>query len=116
MTDTEALYHELLLLRADVSRLWSAYHLARASSQLADAEAALRINDLNEVERVLVTVGISLDQAYERSLEQDKGPISAFRAEVGQMHEELRRRPDNIDLQLRRLRQSMLNLVDEPPQ
>ncbi len=106
---------ELTLLRQETDRLWSAYYLARAASQLADAEAALRTNDLHEVEQVLATVGISLDRAYERSSEQDKGPISEFRAQVGRMHADLHIRPDGMDQEIQRLRQSMLSLVDESP-
>jgi hypothetical protein len=104
---------EMLALRSEVNRLWSAYYLARAANQLADAEAALRVNDLDEVEQVLVTVGVSLDRAYERSPEQDKGPISEFHMQVAKMLEELHIRPEGMDQRLRRLRQSMLTLVDE---
>jgi hypothetical protein len=100
-------------LQQEVSRLWSAYYLARAASQLADAEAALRVNELAKVEQVLTTVGASLDRAYDRSPEQEKGPISEFRAQVGRMHADLHVRPDGMDLELQRLRQSMLSLVDE---
>lgn len=100
-------------LRAELRSLWGAYYLARAALQLADAEAALRVNDLDEVDQVLMTVGVSLDLAYERSAEQEKGPIREFRMQVGQMREDLYIRPENMDLRLRRLRQSMLSLVDE---
>jgi hypothetical protein len=103
----------VLDLRAELRRLWSAYYLARAAIQLADAEASLRVNDLEETERVLVTVGISLDLAYQQSSEQDKGPISEFRMRVGTMREDLYIRPENMDDRFRRLRQSMLSLVDE---
>ncbi|NJN65967.1 MAG: hypothetical protein HC884_04255 [Chloroflexaceae bacterium] len=103
----------VLDLRAELRRLWSAYYLVRAALQLADAEASLRVNDLEETERVLVTVGISLDLAYEQSSEQDKGPISEFRMQVGNLREDLYIRPEDMDYRLRRLRQSMLSLVDE---
>jgi hypothetical protein len=103
---------QLAELRHDMDRLWSAYYLSRAASQIADAEAALRINNLNEVEQVLVTVGISLDQAYAWSAEQEKGPISEFRMQVGRMHAHLYTRPEGMDQQLRLLRQAMLSLVN----
>ncbi len=104
---------EIAALRQEINRLWSAYYLARAATQLADAEAALRVNDLDEVEQVLTTVDASLDRAYERSAEQEKGPINEFRIQVGQLYENLHVRPEGMDQQLRRLRQSMLSLVDE---
>jgi hypothetical protein len=103
----------VLDLRAELRRLWSAYYLARAAIQLADAEDSLRVNDLEETERVLVTAGISLDLAYQQSSEQDKGPISEFRMQVGTMREDLYIRPEDMDDRFRRLRQSMLSLVDE---
>jgi hypothetical protein len=111
--DAVSLEAEVAALRRDVDQLWSAYYLSRAANQLADAETALRVNDLSEVEQVLATVGTSLDRAYDRSVEQEKGPISEFRVQVGRMHDELRTRPQGMDQQLRRLRQSMLSLVDE---
>lgn len=111
-SETEVL-QQIDALRAEMNRMWSAYYLARAANQLVDAEAALHLNDLDEVEQVLITVGISLDHAYERSAEQNKGPISEFRMQVGQVREDLRVRPENMDQQLQRLRQSMLSLVDE---
>lgn len=104
---------DLASLQREVNRLWSAYYLARAANQVADAEAALRVNDLHEVEQMLITVDASLARAYERSAEQEKGPINEFRIQVGQIHENLRVRPEGMDQQLRRLRQSMLSLVDE---
>ncbi len=113
LLDDAALRQEVVRLRAEVNQLWSAYYLARAASQLADAEAALRVNNLNEVEQVLITVGVSLERAYERSPEQDKGPISEFRLQIARMLEELHVRPEGMDQDLRRLRQSMLSLVDE---
>jgi type IV secretory pathway VirB10-like protein len=104
---------EVTELRSEVNRLWSALYLARAANQLADAEAALRVNNLDEVEQVLATVSASLEQAYERSAEQEKGPISEFRTQVSRMYSDLRVRPEGMDQRLRRLRQSMLTLMDE---
>lgn len=103
---------QLADLRRDMNRLWSAYYLSRAASQVADAEAALRINNLSEAEQVLVTVGISLDQAYAWSTEQEKGPISEFRMQVGRMHAHLYTRPEGMDERLRLLRQTMLSLIN----
>ncbi len=99
-------------LQAEQRRLWSAYYLVRAASQLADAEAALHSNDVAEVEQVLVMVGISLDRAYGQSAEQNKGPISEFRMLVGELHEDLRIRPEGMDQRLHWMRQSVLSLVD----
>jgi hypothetical protein len=103
---------QLAELRREMNHLWSAYYLSRAASQIADAEAALRVNNLGEVEQVLVTVGISLDQAYAWSAEQEKGPISEFRIQVGRMHAYLHTRPEGMDQRLRLLRQAMLSLVN----
>lgn len=112
-TESIPIEQQIAELHDEINRLWSAYYLARAASQIADAEAALRINNLSEVELVLTTVGSSLDRAYERSAEQEKGPISEFRMQVGTLYEDLRVRPEGMDQRLRRLRQSMLSLVDE---
>ena len=109
----EQIREDMREIQTEIRNLWSAYYLARAASQLADAEAALRINDLDEVRQVLVTVDVSLDFAYERSNEQHKGPISEFRLQVSKVYEELYIRPEHMDQRLRRLRQSMLSLVDE---
>jgi hypothetical protein len=106
---------ELRSLRAELRDLWSAYYLARAAIQLADAEVALRVNDQDEIERLLATAAVSLDLAYEHSSEQDKGPIGEFRGQVGAMHEDLAIRPENMDLRMRRLRQSMLSLANKGP-
>lgn len=110
--DERIISQELLDLQAELSRVWSAYYLMRAASQLADAEVALRVNELTEVERVLVTVKVSLDHAYDLGAEQDKGPIGEFRTQVGDMYEDLRVRPESMDQRMRRLRQDMLSLVD----
>ncbi len=111
--DERILSQEVLDLQVDVNRIWSAYYLMRAANQLADAEDALQMNDLDEVESLLVTVNASLNQAYDLSTEQDKAPIGEFRMRVGAVHENLRVRPEGSDQQLRRLRQDMLSLIDE---
>lgn len=111
--DERILSQEILDLRAELRRVWSAYYLMRAAAQLADAESVLRVNELDEVERALVTVRVSLDYAYNFSAEQNKGPIGEFRMRVSDMHEDLRVRPEGMDQRLRRLRQAMLSLVEE---
>jgi hypothetical protein len=112
-SEVQALRQDVDELKTEVRNLWGAYYLSRAANQLADAETALWVNDLAEVEQVLLTVGVSLDFAYERSTEQDKGPISEFRMQVGSLREDVYIRPENMDLKLRRLRRNMLSLVDE---
>lgn len=111
--DERIISQEILDLRAELRRVWSAYYLMRAAAQLADAETVLRVNELEEVERALVTVRVSLDHAYDFSAEQNKGPIGEFRMRVSDMHEDLRVRPEGMDQRLRRLRQAMLSLVEE---
>ncbi len=111
--DERIISQEILDLRAELRRVWSAYYLMRAAAQLSDAETVLRVNELDEVERALVTVRVSLDHAYDFSAEQNKGPIGEFRLRVSDMHEDLRVRPEGMDQRLRRLRQAMLSLVEE---
>lgn len=112
LTDTEV-GQQIAVLQHELNRLWSAFYLSRAANQIADAEAALRINDLTEVEQTLATIDTSLDRAYDRSPEQEKGPISEFQMEIGRIHADLRVRPEGVDQQLQRLRRSMLSLIDE---
>ncbi|HEX5689800.1 MAG TPA: hypothetical protein VFX76_07355, partial [Roseiflexaceae bacterium] len=52
---------ELLDLRAEDNRLWAAVYLARAISQVSDAEAQLRSNNLESVAQSLVAVDGSLE-------------------------------------------------------
>jgi hypothetical protein len=113
LTNTTPVSQQIALLQHEISDLWSAYYLARAANQIADAETALRSNDVDEVEQVLITVDASLDRAYAHSAEQDKGPINEFRMQIGRIYEDVRVRPEGIDQHLRRLRQSMLSLVDK---
>lgn len=112
LPDERILSQEIVDLRAAVDELRSALFLMRAANQLGDAETVLRSNDLPEVERLLVTVKVSLDRAYDYSAEQNKGPIGEFRLQVGRMREDLRVRPEGIDQRMRRLRQEMLNLAE----
>jgi hypothetical protein len=115
LPDERILSQEILDLRAELRRVWSAYYLMRAAAQLADAEDALQVNELTEVERILVTVRVSLDQAYALSTEQDKGPIGEFRMQISEVREDLQVRPEGMAQRLQRLRQDMLSLVEEEP-
>ncbi len=103
---------ELALLRREMERLWSAYYLARAANQIADAEAALQINNFDHVEQSVTAAAASVSRAYEYSAEQEKGPISEFRAQLSTLREEVRVRPEGMDQRLRSLRQRMLSLAD----
>ncbi len=103
---------ELALLRREMERLWSAYYLARAANQIADAEAALQINNFDHVEQSVTAAAASVNRAYEYSAEQEKGPISEFRAQLSTLREEVRVRPEGMDQRLRSLRQRMLSLAD----
>ncbi len=103
---------ELALLRREIERLWSAYYLARAANQIADAEAALQINNFDHVEQNLTAAAASVSRAYEYSAEQEKGPISEFRAQLSTLREEIWVRPEGMDQRLRSLRQRMLSLAD----
>ena len=95
-----------------MERLWSAYYLARAANQIADAEAALQINNFDHVEQSVTAAAASVNRAYEYSAEQEKGPISEFRAQLSTLREEVRVRPEGMDQRLRSLRQRMLSLAD----
>lgn len=100
-------------MRAEIDRLWTAVYLARSMNQIADAEAALRTNDLEAVEQLLVAVDDSLALAYERAADPDKDPIEQLRRDVGEIHNDLRIRPEGMDIRLRRLRQRILTLIEE---
>jgi hypothetical protein len=112
--DERVLSQELLDLQIRVDELWSGVYIARAATQLVDAESALRLNDTSEVERILVVVDASLALAYERSGDLNKGPISEFRSQVSQIRDDLYIRPEGIDQKLKVLRQRMVSLVEEP--
>lgn len=104
---------QILDLEAENRRLWSAVFLLRAASQLDDSITALEGNDIAEADRTLLAVYRSLDQAYDFSAEQEKGPIDTFRLELSSIRDDLRVRPEGADRRLRQLRQLMLSLVDE---
>jgi hypothetical protein len=103
----------ILDLEAADRRLWSAIYLLRAASQIDDAVVALQSNDLDEVDRVLLNARRSFDRAYAFSAEQEKGPIDAFRLQIGQARDDLHLRPEGLDRRLRQIRQLVLSLVDE---
>lgn len=107
------LSQEIIDLKDENRQLWSALYLMRATMQLGDLEVALQNNDLAEVERLLLTVRVSLDAAYTFSAEQEKGPIEAFRLDLGRISDDLRLRPEGLDRRLHELRRLVLSLVDE---
>jgi hypothetical protein len=104
---------EVADLRAENRHIWSVIYLLRTAVQLDDAATALRINDLNEVERLLSTARLSLDEAYRYGTEQDKGPIDTFRSELSAIREDLRVRPEGVDQRLAEVRRLVLSLVEE---
>ncbi|HMP42185.1 MAG TPA: hypothetical protein PKA05_17540, partial [Roseiflexaceae bacterium] len=104
---------ELLDLRAEDDRIWVAIYYARAISQIAEAEAALRINSLNEVDLALIAVDDSLSLARDRSVGAERNPIEQLRRDVGGMREDLYLRPEAMDTRLARLRQAILALIGQ---
>jgi hypothetical protein len=104
---------ELLDLRAEDDRLWAAVYLARAISQVSDAEAQMRANDLEHVAQSLVAVDGSLELAYERADESIKSPIEQLRQRTSGIHDDLYVRPEGMDGRLAELRQTILTLIGE---
>jgi len=104
---------ELIDLRAEDDRLWAAVYLARAISQVSDAESQMRANDLENVAQSLVAVDGSLELAYERADESIKSPIAELRRTTGALHDDLYVRPEGMDARLVVLRQTILVLVGE---
>jgi hypothetical protein len=104
---------ELLDLRAEDERLWAAVYLARAISQVSDAEAQMRANDLESVAQSLVAVDGSLELAYERADESIKSPIEQLRQRTSGIHDDLYVRPEGMDGRLAELRQTILTLIGE---
>ena len=104
---------ELLDLRAEDERLWAAVYLARAISQVSDAEAQMRVNDLEHVAQSLVAVDGSLELAYERADESIKSPIEQLRQRTSGIHDDLYVRPEGMDGRLAELRQTILTLIGE---
>jgi hypothetical protein len=104
---------ELLDLRAEDERLWAAVYLARAISQVSDAEAQMRANNLESVAQSLVAVDGSLELAYERADESIKSPIEQLRQRTSGIHDDLFVRPEGMDSRLAELRQTILTLIGE---
>jgi hypothetical protein len=104
---------ELLDLRAEDDRLWAAVYLARAISQVSDAESQMRANNLESVVQSLVAVDGSLELAYERADESAKSPIAELRRTTGVLRDDLYIRPEGIDARLTVLRQTILTLIGE---
>jgi hypothetical protein len=104
---------ELADLRAEDDRMWAAIYLARAISQVSDAEAQMRANDLENAAQSLVAVDGSLELAYERADESAKSPIEQLRHQAGAMRDDLYVRPEGMDARLVVLRQTILALIGE---
>lgn len=104
---------ELIDLRAEDDRLWAAVYLAKAISQVSDAEAQLRANDLENVAQSLVAMDGSLELAFERADDSIKSPITELRRTAGALHDDLYVRPEGMDTRLAVLRQTILALVGE---
>jgi hypothetical protein len=104
---------ELLDLRAEDARLWAAVYLARAISQVSDAEAQMRANNLENVAQSLVAVDGSLELAYDRADESVKSPIAELRRTAGVLRDDLYIRPEGMDARLAVLRQTILTLIGE---
>lgn len=103
---------ELIDLRAQDDRLWAAIYLIRALNQIADAEAALRANDLPSVEQTLTALDETLQQAYARAADPDRAPIDQIRRDAGAMREDLYPRPEGMDARFARLRQAIMTLIE----
>ncbi len=75
----------------------AAVYLAKAISQVSDAESQMRTNDLGNVAQSLVAVDGSLELAYERADESIKSPIAEMRRTAGSLHDDLYVRPEGMD-------------------
>lgn len=104
---------ELADLRAEDEKLWTAIYLARAISQIAEAEGAMRANDLETVDQSLIALDDSLALAYARAADAQADPIDQLRRDAGAMREDLYLRPEGMDARLARLRQTILALIEE---
>lgn len=104
---------ELADLRAEDDKLWTAIYLSRAISQIAEAEAAMRANDLAAVDQSLIAVDDSLALAYGRANDAQSDPIDQLRRDASAMREDLYLRPEGMDARLSRLRQTILALIEE---
>lgn len=104
---------ELADLRAEDQKIWTAIYLARAISQIAEAEGAMRANDLDAVDQSLIAVDGSLALAYARAADGQSDPIAQIRRDASAMREDLYLRPEGMDARLARLRQTILALIEE---
>jgi hypothetical protein len=104
---------EIADLRAEDDKLWTAIYLARAISQISEAEAAMRANDLAAVDQALIAADDSLALAYGRAGSSQSDPIQQLRRDASAMREDLYLRPEGMDARLTRLRQTILALIEE---
>lgn len=105
---------EIADLRAEDNRLWVTVYVLKAISQVADAEVALRTNDMASVDQSLIAVDYSLSLAYARAEESQQSPIDQFRRTVDRIHTDIYLYPERLDVRLVQLRQFLLTLIDEP--
>lgn len=106
---------ELLDLRAEDDAIWAALYLVRAVSHADDANAALRVNALAEVDQALIAVDDALSLARSRAVGAARDPIDQLRRDVGTMREDLYLRPEALDSRIGHLRQAMLTLIGHGP-
>jgi hypothetical protein len=106
---------ELLDLRAEDDAIWAALYLVRAISHADDADAALRVNALAEVDQALIAVDDALSLARSRAVGAARDPIDQLRRDVGTMREDMYLRPEALDGRIGRLRQAMLTLIGHGP-
>jgi hypothetical protein len=104
---------ELADLRAEDDEIWTAIYLSRAISQIAEAESAMRANDLAAVDQTLIAVDDSLALAAARAADAQRDPIDQLRRDASAMREDLYLRPEGMDARLARLRQTILALIEE---
>ena len=103
---------QLIDLHTEDERIWSAIYLARAISQIADAETAMRTNDLERVDQLIIAADASMAKALTRTASSLRDPIAQLRRDAGLMREDLYLRPEGMDARLIRLRQTLLVLID----
>lgn len=103
---------ELIDLHTEDERIWSAIYLARAISQIADAETAMRTNDLDRVDQLIIAADASMAKALTRTATALRDPIAQLRRDAALIREDLYLRPEGMDERLTRLRQTLLVLID----
>lgn len=108
----EIVRQEIEDLRYGQSQLWTAIYLSRALSQVSDAEATLRDNDLASVDQTLIAIDDSLALAYERADTPVKDPIEQLRRRTDEIREDLFLRPEGMDRRLAELRGLILALIE----